>query len=361
MNVHNIDKPTTIKKKKKKGFCGNCGKYGHTYSKCREPITSLGIINFKLNFYTHKTTNFVNLFYDEFGEHIIDEYGNKNIITPLSNNIKCPVHNAKMQSMYLRKFCFYQNSIKFLMIRRKNTLGYIEFIRGHYEPTDADSIVYLFQQMVKQEINMIEKYDIDILWNNLWSSGNDSKTYECEFKQSKEKFNKLKNGSLSYDLYFYTKNVDPEYDSPEWGFPKGRRNYHEKNLNCAIREFNEETNYKTHDYKIMKRLHSLNEVFLGTNGIRYKHIYYISIASTDKDAVIDDTNPKQYEEIGDIGWFTYDEAINLIRPHHKQRKKILSQLYMFLINKIIEFEINENKTSDKEKEKEEDKINILST
>ncbi len=29
---------------KKKIFCCNCGKFGHKYSKCNEPITSLGII-----------------------------------------------------------------------------------------------------------------------------------------------------------------------------------------------------------------------------------------------------------------------------------------------------------------------------
>ena len=34
-------------KKKKKIFCNNCGKYGHIFSLCKEPITSLGIINFK--------------------------------------------------------------------------------------------------------------------------------------------------------------------------------------------------------------------------------------------------------------------------------------------------------------------------
>ena len=28
----------------KKSYCSNCGRYGHNYSKCNEPITSLGII-----------------------------------------------------------------------------------------------------------------------------------------------------------------------------------------------------------------------------------------------------------------------------------------------------------------------------
>ena len=40
------------------------------------------------------------------------------------------------------------------------------------------------------------------------------------------------------------------------------------------------------------------------------------------------------KEIGDIGWFTFDQTIQLIRPHHSQRKKLLSQLYLFILNNL---------------------------
>ena len=284
--------------------------------------------------------NIVNYFYNKYGEYTIDSNGNKNIIKPLNDKIICPTNNNANKKLYLEKFYILQNSIKFLMIRRKNTLGYIEFIRGRYNPSDADSIIYLFQQMVQSEINMIEKLSIDELWDDLWATSSSNKIYDNEFKQSKEKFNKLKNGDYHYDLYFFTKNVQPEYNTPEWGFPKGRRNFYEKNINCAIREFNEESGYLEDDYKILKRLHTLTEVFLGTNEIKYKHIYYVSINNNNKNLTLDKNNLKQYEEIGDIGWFTYNEAINLIRPYHKQRKKILTQLYMFITNKVIDYEIN---------------------
>ena len=29
-------------------YCGNCGKFGHTYRHCSEPITSIGIILYKI-------------------------------------------------------------------------------------------------------------------------------------------------------------------------------------------------------------------------------------------------------------------------------------------------------------------------
>ena len=50
---------------------------------------------------------------------------------------------------------------------------------------------------------------------------------------------------------------------------------------------------------------------------------------------------QQSDEIGDIGWFTYDQAMNLIRPHHTDRRKLLTQLYTYVITKILE--VNKNK------------------
>ena len=44
---------------------------------------------------------------------------------------------------------------------------------------------------------------------------------------------------------------------PEWGFPKGRRNYKEKDLIVRIREFEEETGYQKEQlifYKIFFHL-----------------------------------------------------------------------------------------------------------
>lgn len=335
MNTYDTNMSDNVKiktyKSKKKMFCNNCGKYSHYATKCREPIISIGLINFKLDMEDETEKNrLVKHLDDKYGEHVIDKNGYKHIITPLNNSIK---YNRKMD---LGKFYMYKDSINFLLICRKNTLGYIEFVRGHYRLDDGgESIISLFEQMMKEEIEMIEKHNIEYLWKNLWATTCNNKTYENEFKQSKKKFNDLKYGNNIHNLYFYTRNVHPKYETPEWGFPKGRRNFHEKNIHCAKREFQEESGYDASDYKLLNRLHSLNEVFLGTDDIKYKHIYYISTALNDKPPLINKSNPSQFEEIGNIGWFTFDQAMKLIRPYHTQRKKILTQFYMFLLNEFI--------------------------
>ena len=86
----------------------------------------------------------------------------------------------------------------------------------------------------------------------------------------------------------------------------------------------------------MNKLKPIKEQFVGTNGIDYKHVYYTTIANTNKYPIINPSDKHQVSEIGDIGWFSYEEAIKIIRPHHIDRKTILTQLYLYIINSIID-------------------------
>ena len=53
-----------------------------------------------------------------------------------------------------------------------------------------------------------------------------------------------------YNIESLINNSKTNWITPEWGFPKGRRNYMETDNSCAIREFNEETGYVECDYEI---------------------------------------------------------------------------------------------------------------
>lgn len=302
---------------KKKIYCANCGKYGHLYKNCNEPIISLGIICFKID----KDIDYQN--YKSIDPH---EFESINI---LKENYK-KFNNVK----YISKF---MNKVKFLLIRRKHTLGYIEFIRGNYEVNDFDHLVSLFQQMTPEEINKIKMNDFEYLWLDLWKNPNKNKSmFRDDYDKSKDKFTKLldKDDNL-IDLSFYTNHVPPKYNEPEWGFPKGRRNYHERNNVCAEREFCEETGYTEEDYIFLNKIAPLSETFYGTNKVEYKHIYYISKMNSNKEPTLDPTNHHQIDEIGDIGWFTYTEVIGLLRWYHVERRKLLNDLFLFILNDYI--------------------------
>jgi 8-oxo-dGTP pyrophosphatase MutT (NUDIX family) len=316
-----INETIIYKKKKKRHYCSNCGKYGHIFKKCKEPITSIGIICIKM---------------DEGNTKLIDDHFKKIINNDVKNINILNINNKNYNNFkFINKF---KEKIKFLFIRRKHTLSYIEFIRGRYDIDNSEHLISLFELMTPYEINKIKIYDFKELWCKLWKKTSCSKIYEKEYELSKKKFKKLKSinyNSSNVNLDFLTTNIKPKFSTPEWGFPKGRRNYHEKNVECAKREFYEETSYSSNDYNLLDKITPINEIFNGTNGILYKHSYYIGIDITNKDAVIDQENNHQVDEIGDIDWLTYDEAIKIIRPYHSEKKKLLNEIYLFFVNIIL--------------------------
>lgn len=221
------------------------------------------------------------------------------------------------------------------MIRRKNSLNYIEFIRGKYSIDNIDQITKLFKLMTREENIKILTNNFDELWLELWKDTAKSKIYQKEFNLSKNKFEELKANN------FYNLLEEPklsQYIEPEWGFPKGRRNLNEKNLNCAVREFTEETNIDSNYLHILERLNCVTEEYMGTNSINYRHIYYL--ASSNNEMELDINNSNQIEEISDIKWFTIPEAINKIRPYYEKRIQMIHQIYFFLINLVVDMNGN---------------------
>ena len=342
---------------KNKIYCSNCGKNGHIYKKCKEPITSIGIINICLN-NPQLTLFFKNKYIID---NIAEKYKQNNYYLKNINILK--FNDKNHQNNQTDDLDKYINSIKlnikFLMIRRKNTVGYIEFVRGRYNNLDNDSIIFLLNQMTHEEINFLKNYSFEYIWNELWNnkygdlpydentiknldSFNESlfqinleklsskdkyiytKVHIKEFAFSKEKFDYIMKNKI-FDLLEDKINI--LYEQPEWGFPKGRRNLHEKNLDCAIREFTEETGIDSLNVDILDRIYPLNETLKGTNNLNYKHCYYLSLGNMEN---VNLNLPSQKIEIGAIGWFTYDEAIKMIRPYHVNRLKLLDEVIMFL-------------------------------
>lgn len=317
----NYNKSKCIIKTKTK-YCTNCGKNGHEYKQCREPVTSIGIILMKFD-------------YGEIKKSFDSLIKENEITTDIENNrinIK-DIDDIKMFSL-LQKF----DLIKFMMICRKHTLGYSEFIRGRYKPDNVDGIIFLFQQMIKEEIDRIDKNkdNISALWDDFWKDPCKKVLFDKDYQKSKEKFEILNNPEeTELTLEFYTKNVNPTWKQPEWGFPKGRRNKTESNVECAKREFEEETGLTKNDYVLLEGIKPLTEEFIGTNAVRYRHVYYVAYSTNEKVPRIDSNNIQQSSEIGDIGYFTYNEVMNMVRPYHMERKNLITKLFMYTCEKIM--------------------------
>ena len=271
--------------------CANCGCYGHVYKSCNHPIISYGIICFKIS-------------------HDFE----KNISQPL-----------------------------YLMVNRKDSLSFVEFLRGKYELHNKSYISQLFDNMTTTEIDILKKnHNFDELWMNMWNKNTideSNKNYTKEYTESKDKFELLKRG-----YYIKTRHQTEEYMSfenlinnsctqykeTEWGFPKGRRNFNENDIYCAIREFKEETGINPKSIKLLSNVKPLEEIFSGSNKIRYKHVYYpakYNNFDTYSTALI-------CKEIKQVKWFTFDEAMSKIRDFNIERKELLKRLNQIILSKI---------------------------
>jgi ADP-ribose pyrophosphatase YjhB (NUDIX family) len=292
-----------------KNICLNCGKNGHMSKTCHQPIVSYGIICFKLcNDININNETIEQFFYNKFID--ISDFNYQHL-----NNIK-----------YIPDF---YNKIKLLMIRRKSSLNFVEFVRGKYDINNKEHLLKIFKLMTRNENILIKIASFDVLWNELWQDTATLKIYQKEFKLSKNKYNELKKNNF---YGFLDDNNLSQYIEPEWGFPKGRKNINEKNLKCAVREFSEETNCNINDLHILERLNCLEEDYEGSNMIKYKHVYYIASIENNEELKI--INMNQQYEISDIKWFTISEAVEKIRPYYVDRIKIIFQIYFFILNLI---------------------------
>ena len=125
------------------------------------------------------------------------------------------------------------------------------------------------------------------------------------------------------------------------GDTKGRRNNHESNIKCAIREFQEETDINKDEYILLENVNPISEEFVGSNGVRYKHIYYYAFYKGNRDLSINKDKYEQYSEIGDIRWLSLNECLSKLRESQKTKKDIILIIKGFIVNWSEDFVIKE--------------------
>lgn len=251
-------------------FCNNCGKIGHVFNQCKMPITSIGIIVFRYN----------------------------------------------------------NDKIEYLMIRRKETLGFIDFMRGKYSLQNKKYIISMIEHMtISEKKNLLEE-NFDKLWSDIWCDETSSSQYKSEETYSKDKFYSLRNGVNIKDDFFtiddLVKNANnTNFHEPEWGFPKGRRNTFEKDYDCAIREFCEESGFEKNKIYNLQNIMPVYEIFTGSNFKSYKHKYFIMYMKYE-----DTLNMENFQksEVSKMEWFTLEDCIKHIRPYNLEKIKIIKNI-----------------------------------
>lgn len=258
---------------KQYNFCNNCGKIGHMFHHCKQPITSIGIIAFRYN----------------------------------------------------------KGVVEYLMIRRKDSLGFVDFMRGKYPLHNKNYLMNIINEMTNEEKARLTTMTFDELWSYLWGD-NIGIQYRGEEKVSRDKFRTLKDGIKTNNNYYTLETLiadsNTRWQTPEWGYPKGRRNYHEKDLSCALREFEEETGYLRKNLNVIQNIIPIEEIFTGSNYKSYKHRYYI--------AYLDNLNSSETEfqksEVSKVEWKPHTEVCEMIRPYNIEKIDVINRVNKVLSN-----------------------------
>ena len=261
-----MNKNTTI--------CNNCGKQGHMFHQCKLPITSYGIIVFRSS----------------------------------------------------------TEGIQYLMIRRKDSFGYIDFIRGKYSTNNLAQLNTIIDEMSIDEKQRILTLPFETLWSEMWGESNIQ--YKNEEYSSKKKFDSIREGLLINDKLVTLKDIveisKTKWFETEWEFPKGRRNQKEKDLDCALREFEEETGISKTDIKIIENVLPFEEMFIGSNHKSYKHKYFLAFMEKTSDTDFN-LNNFQKTEVSKLEWKTIDNCLESIRPYNLEKKELIQN-----INKVLQ-------------------------
>jgi 8-oxo-dGTP pyrophosphatase MutT (NUDIX family) len=240
-----------------------------------------------------------------------------------------------------------KNAVEYLLIRRKDTLGYIDFMRGKYSVYNKDYIMNMLKQMTRDEKKRLCSEGFNKLWKEIWGNSKYSNQYKSEEAVSREKYNILTQGirreyghnaecvsDHEYTLESLVKESEQyeTWEEPEWGFPKGRRNNQENDFDCALREFTEETGYDSQLLTYIQNVLPFEEIFLGSNYKSYKHKYFLMYM--DYETTLNMGN-YQTSEVSKIEWKSYEDCMACFRPYNLEKIRILTNIHRGITSRHI--------------------------
>lgn len=218
---------------------------------------------------------------------------------------------------------FDKENTRFLLIQKRETYEYMTFMKGSWR-TRSD-VNYLFTKMTKDERYRIRNYTFDELWNDLWVSDKYS-FYTSGYNHAERKYREIKH-AIPYIL----DNTTSDNVTLPWEFPKGKRNTSiESYIECAFREFYEETGIDTEKVELIKDCIPVGEIYVGGDNRKYSTLYYVAELKGDVVYPKKFDTPKSIRkttvssEAIDVKWMTAEELFPLVsRTRRTVIKKIL--------------------------------------
>lgn len=219
--------------------------------------------------------------------------------------------------------------LKYLLCQRRDSISYIQYLQDLIDETNIVKYINLMSKEEKSRcLEYYYKNDPHSIWKDLWINHN-SKIYKNDYKRCTDVF---MNNMNKYLHYFKDDNIGQKENT--WCFPKGRMNYNENEIECALREFEEETCIPSNNISIDKNV-KFEELYIGSNNLLYKTVYYV--------AYIPFIPKKIYKyyplnirkkfissEFQEIEWMEYNTAIEHL---NEQKKQVLENVNNYILKR----------------------------
>ena len=224
-------------------------------------------------------------------------------------------------------FTYINNIRKYLIIRRKHTIGYSVVIRGKYDDVlSSNQLNEAVDRMTIYEKHRILTESFDVNWDCLWNKPvNTNLPYTIEKQNAYEKY--------TANIHFIINKIQQSvtsWNEPEWEFPKGRINTGEHFMDCALREFTEETKICLDDIHIIKNIVPFEEYYISFDNKKYKNTYFLAMLEIKQY----DLGTFQDDEVSKMDWMTEIECMQHIRPYYCE-KKILIRNVENMLNEFL--------------------------
>jgi 8-oxo-dGTP pyrophosphatase MutT (NUDIX family) len=212
----------------------------------------------------------------------------------------------------------FSNTIKpfFIMVQRKDSICFVEFVRGKYNIFDADYVRVLISNMTVDEAAAVCTRPFDELWRKVWVSGN--RRVDAEYRQARCKFETMRAGFQRGDAWVTLASLaaeaNPQSREQDWEFPKGRRGSGESGFVCAMREFEEEAGVPR---RFLRPARETPVLFTkeGCNDVLYKFVYFVMQCTPE--VRVGRINDVQAREVMSVRWLDFKSVVRKLRtPQH---------------------------------------------
>lgn len=203
---------------------------------------------------------------------------------------------------------YYEGEYRVLVVKKKISYAFEYFIKTIHKKKKNNELIKCFKNMTYEEKFALSTFNADYILYRLFSDFDSVKKTKMNIINNFNKyFTTYYSYNLIYSLLNTTSSIPLEYD-----LPRGRINDDETLLECAMREFREETTLQKKQYRLFPKFSVKSTIV--DNNVKYEYHYFLALLDDRENKInknnvnyINFYNKKQSDELSELRWLNLNE------------------------------------------------------